>query len=131
MARRAKAKALELAPDAANAMVERLGEDPAALDQALDQLGVALLGLLEYFQANARARAVLGDHGLGVLEDRPGQPGRERAHTQCRHGGKGAFGKAEEVTVKLAKDVQVHKGKFDADCVSCSDPSSPTRKPAG
>lgn len=30
-------------------------------------------------------------------------------------GGKGQFGKAEEVTVKLAKDVKVHKGKFDAE----------------
>src|SRR5262249_53682123 len=30
-------------------------------------------------------------------------------------GGKGGFAKAEEVTVKLAKGVTVHKGKFDAD----------------
>src|SRR5689334_22978489 len=30
-------------------------------------------------------------------------------------GGKGGFGKAEEVTVKMAKDVKVHKGKFDMD----------------
>jgi hypothetical protein len=30
-------------------------------------------------------------------------------------GGKGGFGKAEEVTVKLAKKVTVHKGKFDTD----------------
>jgi hypothetical protein len=30
-------------------------------------------------------------------------------------GGKGGFGKAEEVTVKVAKDVKVHKGKFDAE----------------
>jgi len=30
-------------------------------------------------------------------------------------GGKGGFGKAEEVTVKLAKDVKVHKGKYDAE----------------
>lgn len=30
-------------------------------------------------------------------------------------GGKGGFGKAEEVTVKLAKNVTVHKGKFDAE----------------
>jgi hypothetical protein len=29
-------------------------------------------------------------------------------------GGKGAFGKTEEVTVKLAKDVKVQKGKYDA-----------------
>jgi len=29
--------------------------------------------------------------------------------------GKGGFGKAEEVTVKLAKGVTVHKGKFDAE----------------
>jgi hypothetical protein len=28
-------------------------------------------------------------------------------------GGKGGFGKAEEVTVKVSKDVKVHKGKFD------------------
>ena len=28
-------------------------------------------------------------------------------------GGKGGFGKAEEVTVKVAKDVKVHKSKFD------------------
>jgi hypothetical protein len=28
-------------------------------------------------------------------------------------GGKGQFAKGEEVTVKLAKDVKVHKGKFD------------------
>jgi hypothetical protein len=30
-------------------------------------------------------------------------------------GGKGGFGKAEEVTVKIAKDVKVQKGKFDAE----------------
>ena len=30
-------------------------------------------------------------------------------------GGKGGFGKAEEVTVKVAKDVKVHKSKFDAE----------------
>jgi hypothetical protein len=30
-------------------------------------------------------------------------------------GGKGGFGKAEEVTVKVAKDVKVYKGKFDAE----------------
>jgi hypothetical protein len=30
-------------------------------------------------------------------------------------GGKGGFGKGEEVTVKLAKDVRVHKGKYDAE----------------
>lgn len=32
--------------------------------------------------------------------------------------GKGTFGKGEEVTVKLAKDVKVHKGKYDADAKS-------------
>lgn len=30
-------------------------------------------------------------------------------------GGKGGFAKAEEITVKLARDVKVHKGKFDMD----------------
>jgi DNA polymerase III subunit delta len=42
--KQAKAKGLELAPDAAGAMVERLGEDPASLDQALDQLASAFPG---------------------------------------------------------------------------------------
>jgi hypothetical protein len=32
--------------------------------------------------------------------------------------GKGGFGKAEEVTIKLAKDVKVQKGKYDAEAKS-------------
>jgi hypothetical protein len=30
-------------------------------------------------------------------------------------GGKGGFGKAEEITVKIAKDVKVQKGKYDVE----------------
>ena len=37
---RARAKGLDLAPDGAAALVETLGEEPGALEQALDQLGV-------------------------------------------------------------------------------------------
>jgi hypothetical protein len=33
-------------------------------------------------------------------------------------GAKGGFGKAEEVTVKVAKDVKVQKGKYDAEAKS-------------
>lgn len=44
LAARAKAKAVPLAPDGAAALVETLGEDTAALDQALDQLASAFPG---------------------------------------------------------------------------------------
>jgi len=42
--RRAKTKELELAPDGAAALVERLGEEPGALERALDQLATAFAG---------------------------------------------------------------------------------------
>ena len=40
----AKAKGMDVAPDGATALVETVGEDPGALDQALDQLASAFLG---------------------------------------------------------------------------------------
>ena len=40
----AKARGMEVAPDGAAALVETVGEDPGALDQALDQLSSAFLG---------------------------------------------------------------------------------------
>lgn len=70
VARRAKAKALELAPDAASAMVERLGEDPAALDQALDQLGSAFPGSRVTGQLVAEQFRGLGDQHVWDLCDR-------------------------------------------------------------
>lgn len=42
--RRARTKELNLAPEGATTLVETLGEDPAALDQALDQLAAAFPG---------------------------------------------------------------------------------------
>jgi DNA polymerase III subunit delta len=44
LAARAKAKAVSLAPDGAAALVDTLGEDTAALEQALDQLASAFPG---------------------------------------------------------------------------------------
>jgi len=44
LARRATAKSLALAPDGANALIETLGEEPSALEQALDQLASAFPG---------------------------------------------------------------------------------------
>lgn len=41
---RAKVKGTELAPDGAAALVDVLGEDPASLDQAIEQLGSAFPG---------------------------------------------------------------------------------------
>ena len=70
VARRAKAKALDLAPDAASAMVERLGEDPAALDQALDQLGSAFPGSRITRELVAEQFRGLGDQHVWDLCDR-------------------------------------------------------------
>jgi len=70
VARRAKAKALELAADAASAMVERLGEDPAALDQALDQLGSAFPGSRVTRELVAEQFRGLGDQHVWDLCDR-------------------------------------------------------------
>jgi DNA polymerase-3 subunit delta len=67
---KAKAKALELAPDAASAMVERLGEDPAALDQALDQLGSAFPGSRVTRELVAEQFRGLGDQHVWDLCDR-------------------------------------------------------------
>lgn len=44
LVRRAKGRGVDLAPDAATALVETLGEDPATLDQGLLQLGSAFPG---------------------------------------------------------------------------------------
>ena len=68
--RRAKAKALELAPDASSALVERLGEDPATLDQALDQLGSAFAGTRVTRQLVAEQFRGLGDQHVWDLCDR-------------------------------------------------------------
>ena len=68
--RRAKAKALELAPDTSSALVERLGEDPATLDQALDQLGSAFAGTRVTRQLVAEQFRGLGDQHVWDLCDR-------------------------------------------------------------
>jgi len=70
VSRRAKAKALELAPDTSSALVERLGEDPATLDQALDQLGSAFAGTRVTRQVVAEQFRGLGDQHVWDLCDR-------------------------------------------------------------
>ena len=70
VSRRAKAKALELAPDTSSALVERLGEDPATLDQALDQLGSAFAGTRVTRQLVAEQFRGLGDQHVWDLCDR-------------------------------------------------------------
>jgi len=44
VATRGKGRGLEVAPDGATSLIEVLGEDPATLEQALDQLGAAFPG---------------------------------------------------------------------------------------
>jgi len=70
VSRRAKAKALELAPDTSSALVERLGEDPATLDQALDQLGSAFAGTRVTRQLVGEQFRGLGDQHVWDLCDR-------------------------------------------------------------
>jgi DNA polymerase III subunit delta len=92
--RRSRAKALELAPDAANALVERLGEDPAALDQALDQLGSAFAGARVTRRLVAEQFRGLGDQHIWDLCDRAfarDLPGAMRSLTTLLQSGEDAL----------------------------------------
>jgi DNA polymerase-3 subunit delta len=68
--RRAGVKELALAPEAASALVETLGEDPAAIDQALDQLGTAFPGNRVTAEMVARQFRGLGQQHIWDLCDR-------------------------------------------------------------
>lgn len=68
--RRAKAKELSLAPEGATALVERLGEGPAALEQALDQLATAFPGERITAEVVARQFRGLGDQHVWDLCDK-------------------------------------------------------------
>ncbi|HZD17845.1 MAG TPA: hypothetical protein VE669_06865, partial [Actinomycetota bacterium] len=67
---RARGKELDLAPDAATALVQTLGEGPAALDQALDQLGAAFGGQRITTELVARQFRGLGEQHVWDLCDR-------------------------------------------------------------
>jgi DNA polymerase III subunit delta len=68
--KRAKGKGLDLAPDASAALVERVGEDPASLDQGLDQLGAAFAGRRVTRDLVANQFRGLGDQHIWDLCDR-------------------------------------------------------------
>lgn len=68
--RRAAAKDLHLAPEGANALVDTLGEDPAAIDQALDQLASAFAGERITADLVARQFRGLGEQHIWDLCDR-------------------------------------------------------------
>ncbi len=70
LAARARAGGMELAPDAALALVETVGEDPAALVRALEQLGSAFAGARITRQLVARQFRGLGDQHVWDLCDR-------------------------------------------------------------
>lgn len=67
---RAKAKELALAPDGATALVDTLGEEPAALEQALDQLASAFPGERITGIIVARQFRGLGDQHVWDLCDK-------------------------------------------------------------
>jgi len=68
--RRAKAKELDLAPDGAAALVETLGEEPGALDQALDQLAPAFGGQRVTREIVSRQFRGLGEQHVWDLCDK-------------------------------------------------------------
>jgi DNA polymerase-3 subunit delta len=68
--RRASAKELHLAPEGANALVDTLGEDPAAIDQALDQLASAFPGERITADLVSRQFRGLGEQHIWDLCDR-------------------------------------------------------------
>jgi len=67
---RAGAKGLNLAPEGANALVSTLGEEPAAIDQALDQLASAFPGERVTADLVARQFRGLGEQHVWDLCDR-------------------------------------------------------------
>lgn len=67
---RASGKGVELAPEAAAALVETIGEDPAALEQGLDQLANAFAGRRIDREAVAAQFRGLGDQHTWDLCDR-------------------------------------------------------------
>lgn len=67
---RASGKGVELAPEAAAALVETIGEDPAALEQGLDQLANAFAGRRIDREAIAAQFRGLGDQHTWDLCDR-------------------------------------------------------------
>ena len=68
--RRAEAKELNLAPEGAGALVGTLGEDPGAIDQALDQLASAFPGERVTADLVARQFRGLGEQHVWDLCDR-------------------------------------------------------------
>lgn len=68
--KRAGAKGLNLAPEGANALVGTLGEEPAAIDQALDQLASAFPGERVTADLVARQFRGLGEQHVWDLCDR-------------------------------------------------------------
>ena len=68
--KRATAKGLELAPDGAAALVDTLGEDPGALERALEQLATAFTGERITREIVARQFRGLGEQHVWDLCDR-------------------------------------------------------------
>lgn len=86
---RAKAKELNLAPDATPALIETLGEDPAALEQALDQLSSAFPGERLTRETVAKQFRGLGDQHVWDLCDKAfarDLPGAMRSLQTLLHG---------------------------------------------
>jgi DNA polymerase-3 subunit delta len=70
MAQRARTKELNLAPEGAAALVDTLGEDPAALEQALEQLASAFPGERITAELVGRQFRGLGEQHIWDLCDR-------------------------------------------------------------
>jgi len=70
VARRARTRGVDIAPDGSQALVDVVGEDPAALEQALEQLAAAFPGQRMTRELVSRQFRGLGDQHVWDLCDR-------------------------------------------------------------
>jgi len=108
--RRAKAKELDLAPDGAAALVERLGEEPGALEQALDQLASAFGGQRVTREIVSRQFRGLGEQHVWDLCDKAfarDLPGAMRSLRTLLEGGEPGLLILGSITARLRDVVRI------------------------
>ena len=108
--RRAKAKELDLAPDGAAALVETLGEEPGALEQALGQLSSAFGGQRVTREIVSRQFRGLGEQHVWDLCDKAfgrDLPGAMRSLRTLLEGGEAGLLILGSITARLRDVVRI------------------------
>lgn len=108
--RRARTKELDLAPDGAAALVETLGEEPGALEQALDQLASAFGGQRVTRETVSRQFRGLGEQHVWDLCDKAfarDLPGAMRSLRTLLEGGEAGLLILGSITARLRDVVRI------------------------